>query len=168
MEGYINRVIKTQEDGKDVYEIRHAAAESALLGPKVDFDDSAFIVTAGDYNKLLAKVVEELGQAKGHAANDDERSMIEEYMRSFKTGSLDAHKQGSRHWIKNKGPAVETYSKILLISVRSGNNLKRQLYFSRLHRDLSRPCWDEGRIRGLRGHGEPRAVGQVPRTRRQG
>jgi len=112
MEGYINRVIKVEkggEDNRNLYEIRHAAAENSIMEKRIVFENNDFIITAGDFNGLMAKVNENLGKAANFTANNDEKAMLECYIKSFKEGSLDAHKDGSRHWIKNKGPTVETY-----------------------------------------------------------
>ena len=35
--------------------------------------------------------------------------MLTEYVKSFKEGSLDAHKNGSRLWVRNRIPVVEAY-----------------------------------------------------------
>jgi len=110
IEGYTNRVIKTVDgSGKVTYEIRNAAADGSVITEPTEFGGATFTVTAGDYGKLMALVNQELAEAEKFVANDNEKQMVAKYIESFKTGSLDAHKDGSRFWIKNKGPAVETY-----------------------------------------------------------
>jgi len=113
LEPYNNRLFKTTKDGVNSYEIRLAAvmsdADAAVTSEPEQFQGAEFRVTRGDYSPLLALVIEELKEASKHAANSHEEGMLAEYVKSFQTGSLAAHKDGSRHWIKNKGPAVETY-----------------------------------------------------------
>ncbi|KAL5463816.1 hypothetical protein EMCRGX_G032752 [Ephydatia muelleri] len=57
----------------------------------------------------MQRMCENLDKAKGYASSDLEISMLAKYIRSFTTGSIEDHKAGSRDWIKNKGPTVETY-----------------------------------------------------------
>lgn len=110
---YNTRLISRQEGGKTSYVIRQAAAESKNVteGSCMDRNNSQanVVVEAGDYAALMASMVEELELAKENALNDDEKAMLAEYIKSFSQGSIEAHKDGSRHWIKDKGPTVEGY-----------------------------------------------------------
>ena len=48
------------------------------------------------FQGLLDRVAVNLEEAGKHAANSDEANMLKEYASSFKEGSLDKHKEGSR------------------------------------------------------------------------
>ena len=61
----------------------------------------------GDYTKEMGTIAEALQNAKKYASNRTEASMMEEYVKSFRTGSLEAYKESQRYWIKDKGPEVE-------------------------------------------------------------
>ena len=95
------------------WQIRLASIEEGTLEGLTrnaeEFEGCRFSVTRGDYAPLLKLVVEELQKAKAFVSNETEGLMLDEYIQSFTTGSLDAHKNGSRHWVENKGPIIETY-----------------------------------------------------------
>jgi dipeptidyl-peptidase-3 len=122
LEAYNTRVFKTVDEGGKTakYELRFASATTAneSLGPEDDVapllgdhthNSAHIVVTRGDYAPLMEKIARNLEQAKLCVSNEEEAAMLECYTRSFRSGSLAQHKQGSRHWIRNKGPIVETY-----------------------------------------------------------
>lgn len=77
-----------------------------------------------------------------YAANDTQREMLSHYVDSFQYGSIDAHKQGSRAWILDKGNRQRAMvieiglTEALLDMFRAHRG---KLY--RLHRVVSRSLW---------------------------
>lgn len=114
---YNTRLMKTVDDKQKVtYEVRLASAKATSEDGDCDiklgsyeFEGTTFNVTRGDYSPLMAGVADNLNRAKDFAANGNESEMMANYVKSFSTGSIEAHKEGSRYWIKDKGPIVETY-----------------------------------------------------------
>jgi dipeptidyl-peptidase III len=61
----------------------------------------------GDYAKEMQRISAESQKAMEHSDNDVQKSMHEQYKKSFQTGSIQAFKESQRYWIKDKGPMVE-------------------------------------------------------------
>lgn len=62
----------------------------------------------GDHSREFAKIVENLELAKKYAANENQVEMLENYIVSFMTGSMNCHYQSQIHWVKDLKPNVET------------------------------------------------------------
>uniref|UniRef100_A0A4W6F2F8 Dipeptidyl peptidase 3 n=1 Tax=Lates calcarifer TaxID=8187 RepID=A0A4W6F2F8_LATCA len=84
LSAYNTRLFKRDDGGKACYEVRLASA--------VQKENQSNI-----YKHLQ------------HSPTMLHLKMLEEYRRSFTLGSVEAHKEGSRYWIKDKGPIVESY-----------------------------------------------------------
>uniref|UniRef100_A0A7E4WD76 Dipeptidyl peptidase 3 n=1 Tax=Panagrellus redivivus TaxID=6233 RepID=A0A7E4WD76_PANRE len=112
IESWNTRLVKSTEtkDGKPLtkFTIRLAAGNPSTVSEET-FEDVFVTVQGGDYGNLLNRVNEALKEALPHTANDHQKNMIELYIKSFKDGIITDHKEASRHWIKDKGPAVESY-----------------------------------------------------------
>ena len=61
----------------------------------------------GDHSENMKKAADSIGNAAKNALNETQRSMHQEYEKSFLHGSLRAFKQSQRYWIRDKGPMVE-------------------------------------------------------------
>lgn len=110
---YNTRLFKSSDGA---YTIKLASAEigqgddtTGKLCKSYEFEGKQFTIIRGDYAPLMARVVSALEAALPVAANADQTAMIENYIQSFRFGGIEDHKKGSKHWIKDIGPSVESY-----------------------------------------------------------
>ena len=107
---YNTRLFKTIDpDSKAVtYTIRVAASDKSVDEP-VEFEGFHFVIMRGDYSPIMQRTAGLLRAAAEAGANETQTKMNNLYADCFESGDLNKHIDGSREWIKDKGPAVESY-----------------------------------------------------------
>ncbi|QDS74412.1 hypothetical protein FKW77_005831 [Venturia effusa] len=98
-------LIASQMDRPSGDQLDIAESEWDLEG---DLKGKKLILIFGDHSKEMGRIADAIENAGKHAANDNQIKMMEEYSKSFRTGSLQAYKQSQRYWIRDKGPMVES------------------------------------------------------------
>lgn len=55
----------------------------------------------------MSKIYESLVRAQEFASNETQVKVIDHYIESFRTGSLEAFRESQKEWVKDKSPVVE-------------------------------------------------------------
>ncbi|KAJ8324403.1 hypothetical protein QVD99_002433 [Batrachochytrium dendrobatidis] len=98
------RIFKTD----NVYQVRIASSEDAgKVEETVTIDGKTIQIVYGDFQKEMKACADAMAGALQYAANDNQKKMIEAYVDSFRSGSMDAHCESQKHWIRDVGPIVE-------------------------------------------------------------
>ncbi|KAJ9354220.1 hypothetical protein DTO027B9_4846 [Paecilomyces variotii] len=86
---------------RDLGDAAHWQLEGKLQGKKLT-------LVFGDYSDEMARIANSIEQAALNAETDNQKKMLEQYAKSFKTGSIEAFKESQRIWVKDQGPEIET------------------------------------------------------------
>ncbi|KAF3901415.1 hypothetical protein AA313_de0209754 [Arthrobotrys entomopaga] len=85
------------------------ASEKTGEGESYELKDGRKIRTVyGDHKVEMARMAAAMDKARENALNETQEKMMKEYVTSFSEGSLEAHKESQRHWIRDIGPTIET------------------------------------------------------------
>ncbi|PVH81243.1 dipeptidyl peptidase III [Cadophora sp. DSE1049] len=105
----IATVAKCVEQGKISFKVLQASVETTPVANMKDGDEigPGILVVRGDHAEELSKICSELEQAKKYAANDKQSKFLSDYIKSFRTGSLDAFRESQKSWVTDISPAVE-------------------------------------------------------------
>ena len=103
------RVRKVTEDGGIVFIVHQASIETgstsfeyAMNGMRAEIR-----IERGDHAEPLSNVCGFLEEATRYASSDTQHDVLRDYIKSFRTGSLDVYRESQKKWVANKGPKVE-------------------------------------------------------------
>lgn len=94
-------ISKPPPEGSDAGQETAWDLEGPLKGKSVE-------LVFGDHIEEMAKIALHMKKAGLSAANDTQKMMMDQYAKSFSTGSLNAFKESQKLWVKDIGPEVES------------------------------------------------------------
>lgn len=97
------------KDEKNNFQLVIAAAEEEFASKTFDLENGSKIqVSWTDFQQPMKKIAQAIKDAIPFVANENQKSMLENYYTSFKNGSIEAHMESQRFWLKDLSPQVET------------------------------------------------------------
>lgn len=84
----------------------HLLQASADIGVPQELEDGIFLVK-GDHAEELAKVFLALEKAKDYAGNEKQVRFLNDYIKCFRTGSLEAFQESQKTWVTDVSARVE-------------------------------------------------------------
>ena len=103
------RLLKTRVGGSESFKILQASVqveqEEQFLcqlsgGAKLS-------LVKGDHSHELKSIVAALHEARKHASNNIQQTLLSQYIESFQTGNLDVYRESLKTWLQDKLPHIE-------------------------------------------------------------
>jgi dipeptidyl-peptidase-3 len=94
---------------KDGFDVLIASVKNGIAAqfPLPSGQEGYVRLVMGDHSSDLQRICCELKEASRYAANELQKNIINAYIESFETGSLDAYRKSQRLWVRDKAPRVE-------------------------------------------------------------
>lgn len=86
----------------EVYARRHTGLEGT------DFGLPPIVLCYGDHSAQLGNIIESLDRARHYTSNRTQSLLLEEYVKHFQSGSIEASKHAQKLWVEDKSPTVES------------------------------------------------------------
>ncbi len=104
------RLFKASQQGSSEpdFTVAIASADMTKESQIHEFEGRKIQVQYGDFKEQMTKIADNMQKAIPFAANDNQKNMLEAYVKSFRSGSIEEHKESQMHWIKDVKPVVES------------------------------------------------------------
>ena len=102
------RISKSSHSNRNHYDVLQAAVDHKppVELPVAESRDTINLVI-GDHSAELERVCESLEAAREYVARFPQRQILEQYLKSFRTGDMEAYRESQRLWVKDIKPSVE-------------------------------------------------------------
>ncbi|KAI8883177.1 dipeptidyl peptidase III [Backusella circina FSU 941] len=96
------------KDEQGNYQLKIAASNGKATETYTLENKKTIEIHYTDFQRSMGKVAESILAASSFTANPTQKRMLDAYHTSFSTGSVDAHKESQKEWLKDLNPQVET------------------------------------------------------------